>query len=109
VPTSWLSACRKDNASSRYVEARPFDQEIGRFDPRSALRAWDSGGGARRFANLQIESFKCMPHPMFKREVCGADALGTLRRDEFAIDGGKAYCFNMEVQLRIQVEAIMAS
>jgi len=50
-----------------------------------------------------------MPHPVYKREVCGADALGTLRRDEFGIDGGKAYGFNMEVTLRIQVEAIMAN
>ena len=28
---------------------------------------------------------------------------------EFGIDGGKAYGFNMEVTLRIQVEAIMAN
>jgi polyisoprenoid-binding protein YceI len=44
-----------------------------------------------------------------KREVCGADALGTLQRDEAGIDSGKAYGFNMEVTLRIQVEAIMAN
>ena len=47
-----------------------------------------------------------MPHPTFKREVCGADALGTLYRDEFGIDGGKAYGFSMEVTLRIQVETM---
>jgi len=43
---------------------------------------------------------------MLKREVCGADALATFNRDEFGIEAGKAYGFNMEVTLRIQVEAI---
>ena len=65
--------------------------------------------GVTRPVNLKVKSFKCMPHPMFKREVCGADALGTLNRDEFGIDGGKAYGFNMEVTLRIQVEAILTN
>ena len=65
--------------------------------------------GVTKPVNLKVKSFKCMPHPVYKREVCGADALGTLRRDEFGIDGGKAYGFNMEVTLRIQVEAIMAN
>lgn len=64
--------------------------------------------GVTKPFNLKIRSFKCMPHPMFKREVCGADALGTLHRDEFGIDSGKAYGFDMEVTLRIQVEAIKA-
>lgn len=56
--------------------------------------------------DLKINSFKCMPHPVFKREVCGADALATFRRDAFGMDAGKAYGFNMDVTLRIQVEAI---
>jgi polyisoprenoid-binding protein YceI len=55
---------------------------------------------------LKINSFKCMPHPVFKREVCGADALATFRRDAFGMDAGKAYGFDMGVTLRIQVEAI---
>lgn len=57
---------------------------------------------------LKINSFKCMPHPMLKREVCGADALATLNREEFGMDAGKAYGFKMDVTLRIQVEAIQA-
>ena len=65
--------------------------------------------GVTKPVNLKIKSFKCIPHPMYKREVCGADALGTLHRDDFGIDGGKAYGFNMEVTLRIQVEAIKAN
>lgn len=56
--------------------------------------------------DLKIDSFKCMPHPMLKREVCGADALATFQRDAFGMDAGKPYGFDMTVTLRIQVEAI---
>jgi polyisoprenoid-binding protein YceI len=62
--------------------------------------------GVTRPVVLRINSFKCMPHPLFKREVCGADALGALNRDEFGMDAGKPYGFRMDVTLRIQVEAI---
>jgi polyisoprenoid-binding protein YceI len=55
---------------------------------------------------LKIDSFKCMPHPMLKREVCGADALATFKRDAFGMAAGKDYGFSMDVTLRIQVEAI---
>lgn len=64
--------------------------------------------GVTRPLVLTIRSFKCMPHPMLKREVCGADARATLNRDEFGIDAGKPYGFRMDVDLRIQVEAIQA-
>jgi len=62
--------------------------------------------GVTKPVDLKILSFKCMPHPLYKREVCGADALGTLNRDEFGIDSGKTYGFSMATTLRIQVEAI---
>jgi polyisoprenoid-binding protein YceI len=55
---------------------------------------------------LAILKFKCMPHPLFKRDWCGADALATINREAFGIDAGKAYGFDMAVTLRIQVEAV---
>ena len=57
---------------------------------------------------LEIKSFKCMPHPMFKRDWCGADAYGTFDRASDGMDAGKDWGFRMEVGLRIQVEAIAA-
>jgi polyisoprenoid-binding protein YceI len=56
---------------------------------------------------LTINSFNCKPHPMLKREWCGADALATFKRDDFGLDAGKTYGFNMDVTLRIQVEAVI--
>lgn len=64
--------------------------------------------GVTKPLKLKINSFACKPHPMAKKEVCGADASGTFNRDEFGIDYGKAYGFNMQVKLQIQIEAIRA-
>jgi polyisoprenoid-binding protein YceI len=63
--------------------------------------------GITKPVNLKILTFRCQPHPFYKREVCGADALGTFNRDDFGVDYGKTYGFSMAVTLRIQVEAIV--
>ena len=62
--------------------------------------------GVTRPVVLDIATFKCVPHPMLKRELCGADAKATIRRDQFGLDAGKEYGFDMNVGLEIQVEAI---
>ncbi|MET3653312.1 YceI family protein [Dyella japonica] len=63
--------------------------------------------GVTRPLELSIKSFKCMPHPLYKRELCGADAYATFKRDDFGMDSGKTYGFSMDVVLRIQVEALI--
>jgi polyisoprenoid-binding protein YceI len=62
--------------------------------------------GVTRPVKLVIDSFKCMPHPMFKREVCGANAIATFSRSDFGIDYGTRMGFSPEVKLAIQVEAL---
>ncbi len=62
--------------------------------------------GVTKPITLKLNSFKCIPHPMLKRELCGADALAVFQRDEFGLGAGKDYGFNMDVTLRIQVEAV---
>jgi polyisoprenoid-binding protein YceI len=64
--------------------------------------------GVTRPLVLKINSFKCMPHPMLKRDWCGADAIGTFDRSQFGLDAGKDWGFKMDVTLRIQVEAVLA-
>lgn len=64
--------------------------------------------GITKPVQLNILSFKCMPHPMVKREVCGADAMATFKRDDFGMAAGKDWGFKMDVTLRIQVEALAA-
>jgi polyisoprenoid-binding protein YceI len=63
--------------------------------------------GITRPVALKINSFKCIPdHPIVKREVCGADAIGTFSRADFGVNAGMQYGFRQEITLRIQVEAI---
>lgn len=62
--------------------------------------------GVSRPLTLRIDHFKCIPHPIYKREWCGADALGSFDRGAFGLDAGKDYGFDMRVDLRIQVEAL---
>jgi polyisoprenoid-binding protein YceI len=64
--------------------------------------------GVTKPVTLTINSFKCMMHPMKKVEVCGADAAGTINRDDFGINWGKAFGFRMETKLAIQVEGLKA-
>ena len=62
--------------------------------------------GVTRPVSLTINSFACKPHPMLKREWCGADAFATFQRDQFGLTAGKDYGFKMDVTLRIQVEGV---
>jgi len=64
--------------------------------------------GVTQPVTLKLNSFKCIPHPMLKREVCGADAAATINREAFGLAAGKDYGFSMDVALRIQVEAVAA-
>ncbi len=62
--------------------------------------------GVTRPLTLTIDSFKCMPHPMLKREVCGVDAAGEFDRGDFGVDFGKSYGFAMKTRLLISAEAL---
>lgn len=62
--------------------------------------------GVTKPVDLKIESFKCIMHPMLKREVCGVEAHADFQRDEFGLDFGKQYGFNMDTKLEIQAEGV---
>lgn len=61
--------------------------------------------GVTKPVKLKINSFKCIQHPFYKKEVCGADAEGEINRADFGLtkyaegEAGK-------VRMRIQVEAL---
>ena len=62
--------------------------------------------GVTKPVALKVNKFKCIMHPMLKREVCGADASATFNRADFGLTYGMNYGFSPEVKLAIQVEAI---
>jgi len=64
--------------------------------------------GVTKPVTLTIRSFKCMAHPMKKKEFCGADAAATINREDFGMAWGKNFGFKMETKLEIQIEAFNA-
>jgi polyisoprenoid-binding protein YceI len=62
--------------------------------------------GVTKPVTLTINKFKCIQHPMLKKEVCGADASGTFNRSDFGVSYGTQMGFAPEVKLAIQVEAV---
>jgi polyisoprenoid-binding protein YceI len=61
--------------------------------------------GVTKPVTLKIDKFLCKKHPMNGKEVCGADATANFNREDFGISFGKQLGFDMNVLLRIQVEA----
>lgn len=61
--------------------------------------------GVTKPVKLDIESFKCIEHPLYKKEVCGADADAEFNRADFGMtkyaDGDLG-----KVKIQIQVEGL---
>jgi polyisoprenoid-binding protein YceI len=65
--------------------------------------------GVTKPVKLTLNSFLCKANPMNRRMTCGADAVGTLNRDEFGVDYGKNFGFKMATKLLITIEAVKAN
>lgn len=63
--------------------------------------------GITKPLSLSMTHFKCLIHPLHKREVCGADAHGRFDRSDFGMNIGLPR-FSSEIKLAIQVEGIRA-
>lgn len=61
--------------------------------------------GVTRPVPLKIVHFKCTLHPMFKREICGADARAEFDRRDFGMTNDIVPT-DPNVRLSIQVEAL---
>ncbi len=61
--------------------------------------------GITRPVTLKLTSFHCMPHPIVKKDACGANAVAQVKRSGFNM-GKHAPYVSDEVTLVIPVEAI---
>ena len=61
--------------------------------------------GVSQGLTLVAKNFNCYEHPMLKREVCGGDFEGSLRRGEFGMAFGAPLVAD-RVRVLIQVEGI---
>jgi polyisoprenoid-binding protein YceI len=64
--------------------------------------------GVTKSVPLTITKFKCIEHPVLKREYCGADASAEFKRTDFGMGYGVPRYAAPEVKLAIQVEALKA-
>lgn len=65
--------------------------------------------GVTKPVKLTLNAFLCKANPMNRRMTCGADAVGTLNRDEFGVGYGKDFGFRMATKLLITIEAVKAN
>lgn len=61
--------------------------------------------GISRPVTLNVTSFQCMPHPMLKKDACGANATAVVKRTDFNM-GKYAPLVGDEVTISIAVEAV---
>ncbi|MDD2701222.1 MAG: YceI family protein [Sideroxydans sp.] len=61
--------------------------------------------GITKPVTLTVNSFLCMPHPMLKKEACGATATAKIKRSDFDMAKHAPYVGD-EVTLTLPVEAI---
>ncbi len=61
--------------------------------------------GVTKPVSLTVTSFQCMPHPMMKKDACGANAVAKIKRSEF--NAGKyAPYVGDDVTLTFAVESV---
>lgn len=61
--------------------------------------------GISKPVTLTVTHFYCMPHPMLKKQACGADATAMVKRTDFNMGKNAPYVGD-EVTLSIAVEAL---
>lgn len=61
--------------------------------------------GITKPLTLDVTSFQCMPHPVLKKDACGANAITMIKRTDFNM-GKYAPHVGDEVTLNIAVEAV---
>ncbi|MDD4914722.1 MAG: YceI family protein [Methylococcales bacterium] len=62
--------------------------------------------GISKPLTLKVESFQCMPHPVLKKDACGANASTVISRTEFNM-GKYAPYVSDDMNVTIPVEAVL--
>ncbi|MYZ41774.1 polyisoprenoid-binding protein [Achromobacter sp. KS-M25] len=99
--------------SSKILDAAKFPEARfnGTFSAFDGDRPTEAKGeftlhGVTRPMTMKIGQFKCIDHPLEKREACGADVQTSFDRRDFGIDFALDMGFDPKVDLNIQVEAL---
>jgi polyisoprenoid-binding protein YceI len=93
------------------VEAHPKVTYVGKFskfngDAPAEVQGELTLNGVTKPVTLALGAFKCIEHPMLKREVCGTDATTIINRRDFNMGTYAPDEIAGAVKLSIQVEAL---
>ena len=61
--------------------------------------------GVTKPVTLTLTHFYCMPHPMLKKDACGADATAQVKRTDFSMGKNAPYVGD-DVTISIAIEAV---
>lgn len=61
--------------------------------------------GVTKPVTLTLTSFQCMPHPMMKKDACGANATTKVKRSDFKMGKNAPYVSD-EVTISISIESV---
>lgn len=61
--------------------------------------------GVSKPVTLKVDVFKCAPHPMLKKDACGANATTTIKRSDFGM-GAYIPMVGDEIKIAFGIEAI---
>lgn len=61
--------------------------------------------GVTKPVTLTVDLFKCAPHPMLKKDACGADATTTIKRSDFGMSEFIPFVGD-EIKIAFGIEAV---
>jgi polyisoprenoid-binding protein YceI len=64
--------------------------------------------GVTKPVTLQVSNFKCAPHPLLKRENCGAEVTTAIKRSDFGMSYGLP-AIGDDIKIAIELEALKDS
>jgi polyisoprenoid-binding protein YceI len=64
--------------------------------------------GVTKPVTLQVTNFKCAPHPMLKRENCGAEVSTVIKRSDFGMNYGLP-AVGDDIKIAVELEALKDS
>jgi len=97
VRTNWFKAEQFPNMTYRSDNLKFDGETLVGADGELTL------AGVTRPVSLTVTSFKCRPHPVNKKEQCGADGTARIKRSDFGLNAASSV--GNDVKILFQIEA----
>jgi polyisoprenoid-binding protein YceI len=96
VRTEWFKVDQFPSMIYRSNNLRFSDDSLAGADGELTL------AGVTRPVSLTVTSFKCRPHPVNKKEQCGADGTAQIKRSDFGLTAASSAGDDIKIQFQIE-------